>query len=109
MWSKVGYWLLMVLILCALNTATIVWLVYNYIPFADIGNGIEVSMWDASMFKSQLSPDQYLTVAEKGTIYLFMLIGGGSTIGFVRWLFIDTVQQIRKKKNKEMKKYLNED
>lgn len=98
----------MVLILCALNTATIVWLVYNYIPFLEI-KGIEVSLWDANMFKEYLQPDQYLTVAEKGTIYLFMLIGGGSSAGFLRWLFIDTIQQVRKKKNKEMKKYLNED
>lgn len=108
MLSKIGFWVLMVLILVALNTATIVWLVYNFTPFVS-AEGFEVSLWDANLFKAKLSPDQYLSVGEKGAIYLFMVVGGISSAMFVKWLFLDTVKQVReKKKNKNLKKHLKD-
>ncbi len=114
MLSKIGFWVLMVLILVALNTATIVWLVYNFTPFKDY----EISMWDANVLngitiingdKIQLKPDEYLNIAEKGAVYLFMVVGGISSAMFVKWLFLDTVKQVReKKKNKNLKKHLKD-
>lgn len=108
---KIGYWLLMLLILIVLNTATIVWLVYQYLPSPQIP---DLSMWDISILKSQLNlaPNQYLSIAEKATIYLFMIVGAISSALFLKWLFIDTLTQMRErvkeKSNKTWKKFKKE-
>lgn len=110
MLSKIGFWVLMVLILVALNTSTIVWLVYNFTPFLNV-EGIEISLWDANLMKKalDLKPEEYLNVGEKGAVYLFMVVGGISSFMFVKWLFLDTVKQVReKKKNKNLKKHLKD-
>lgn len=110
MTKKVFYWLMMILILFVLNAATIAWLVYNFLP----SQVPEISMWDISILKNQLqlSPSEYLSVGEKGAIYLFMVVGAISSAGFIKWLFKDTIQQVREKakekKDKAFKKFNKE-
>lgn len=96
MWRKIGYWFLIFMIIVILNAATICWLVYNYLP-SPADNAL--SMWDISILKSQLNlaPDQYLSIAEKATIYLFMIIGAVLSAFFLWWVFKDTLQQVREK------------
>lgn len=111
MLKKVLYWLMMVIILIILNTSTIVWMVYNFLPSQQVP---EVSMWDVSILKDQLNltPSEYLSVPEKGSIYLFMIVGALSSAGFIKWLFVDTIQQVREKakeKRNDINKFLKRD
>lgn len=95
----------MILILCGINTSTIVWMVYNFIPST---RGDFISMWDVGVLKNELNlrPDEYLSIAEKGTIYFFMIIGVIVSACFIKWLFTDTIDQYRKKRErKEDKEY----
>lgn len=96
MWKKIGYWFLIFLIIVILNAATICWLVYNYLP-SPYMNGL--SMWDISILKSQLnlSPSEYLSIPEKATIYLFMIIGAILSACFMWWVFKDTLNQVRER------------
>lgn len=108
MWKRIGYWLLIFLMLVIMNAATICWIVYNYIP-SPVDSAL--SMWDISILKSQLhlATNQYLSIPEKATIYLFMIIGAVMSACFIWWVFKDTLQQVRErakeKKDKAFKKY----
>lgn len=103
MTKKVFYWIMMIAILIGMNTSTIVWMVYNFLPSPLVP---EVSLWDIGILKTQLnlSPQQYLSVAEKGAIYLFMIVGGLCSVFFIKWLFVDTIQQYREKAKQKAKK-----
>lgn len=109
--KKMLYWLLMFVILVALNTSSIVWLVYNFVPSPQVH---DLSMWDISILKNQLNllPNEYLSVNEKGCVYLFMIVGIILSILFIKWLFVDTINQIREKtkekKDKAYKRYRKE-
>lgn len=109
--KKIGYWAMMVLIILILNASSITWLVYNFVPSPQVP---DVSLWDVSVLKNQLQlqPSEYLSVAEKGSIYLFMMFGFACTAGFIRWLFVDTITQVREKakeKKKELKRFLKDE
>lgn len=102
--KKVLYWILMFVILVALNTSSILWLVYQFIPSAVTP---DISYWDVSVLAKtlDLQPNQYFSLTEKGLIYAFMGVGVIFSIIFVKWLFVDTLHQIReraKEKRKEM-------
>lgn len=111
MTKKIFYWLMMVMIIVVFNTASIVWLVYNFIPSSQVP---EISLWDISILKNQLQlqPNEYLSVGEKGAIYLFMIVGAIISAGFIKWLFQDTIQQVREKakekKDKAFKRFNKE-
>lgn len=96
------FYFLMFLILCMLNTASFVWLVYNFLPSEQVP---DLSLWDIGILKSQLNlaPSEYLSVPEKGTIYFFMVIGVIFSIFFVKWLFMDTINRVREKAREKVK------
>lgn len=102
--KPIGYWLLMGLILIGLNTASVVWLVYNFLPSPQIA---ELSMWDIGILKSQLdlAPAEYLSVSEKGCIYLFMVVGAIISAFYLKWLFIDTITRFREKAKQKKSKF----
>lgn len=106
MTKKVFYWLMMIAILIALNTATICWMVYNFVPSSVLP---DISMWDIGVLKGQLqlAPSQYLSAAEKGAIYVFMVVGAISSFCFIKWLFKDTLQQVREKAKEKKDKAFN--
>lgn len=116
MTKKVFWWLMMVAIILLFNTATIVWIVFNFLPVDAPNLPVEyqgvISMWDANIVKKWLTPDQYLSIGEKGAIYLFMVIGATISMLFVKWLFQDTIQQAREKakekRDKAFKKFNKE-
>lgn len=103
MWKKIGYWFLIFLIIVILNAATICWLVYNYLPSPEMSS---LSMWDISILKSQLnlSPSEYLSIPEKATIYLFMIVGAIISACFMWWVFKDTLHQMREKAKEKAEK-----
>lgn len=90
------YWALMFLILVICNAATIVWIVGNFV-------WAETVEWANKTY--QISWFDQLTNTHKALVYLFMGVGFIMSVCFVKWLFIDTITQLRDKA-KEKKKDL---
>lgn len=113
--NKIFWWMLMIFVLALINTSSIVWLVYNFTPSQQVP---DVSLWDLSILKSQLQlqPNEFLSPSEKGCVYFFMLFGWITSVFFIKWLFLDTVQQARDKakdkaqkaKDKDLKSFIKE-
>lgn len=111
--NKIFWWMLMIFVLILINASSIVWLVYNFIPSQQVP---DISLWDLSLLKNQLQlqPSQYLSPSEKGCVYFFMLFGWIASVFFVKWLFLDTINQAREKakekraKDKEFKSFIRE-
>lgn len=111
--NKIFWWMLMIFVLILINASSIVWLVYNFIPSQQVP---DISLWDLSLLKNQLQlqPSQYLSPSEKGCVYFFMLFGWVASVFFVKWLFLDTINQAREKakekrtKDKEFKSFIRE-
>lgn len=101
--KKVLYWFLMILILLGINTSSFVWLAYQFVESKVVG----VSYWDVSALKGvpgiNLLPNEYFDIYEKGLIYVFMGIGFILSVMFIKWLFVDTVTQIREKQKEKRK------
>lgn len=110
--NKIFWWILMIFILILINASSVVWLVYNFIPSSQVP---DVSLWDLGILKNQLQllPNEYLSPSEKGCVYFFMLFGWVASVFFIKWLFLDTINQSREKskdkqKDKALKSFIKE-
>lgn len=102
--NKFLYWFLMIVVLVIINSASVVWVVGNFVwvGHIDLPNGKEI---DISWF------DQ-LRNTHKALVFLFMGVGFIMSVGLIKWLFVDTLTQIREKakekKNDLYKKFRKE-
>lgn len=105
--NKFLYWFLMIIVLIVLNSATIFWIVGNFVwageSTQEIGN--KVITFSYSYFDT-------LTNTHKALVYLFMGVGFITSFMLIKWLFVDTLTQIREKakekKNDLYKKFRKE-
>lgn len=98
--NKFLYWFLMIMVLIIINSASIFWIVANFVWAGEyettIGN--KVITFSYSYFDT-------LANTHKALVFLFMGVGFVLSVMLVKWLFVDTLTQIREKA-KEKKKDL---
>ena len=96
LFKKLMWWVLIILIVAFLNSASFMWLIYNIIPFEKYP---DLSCWESYIMKNQLNlaPNEYLSLVERWIVYLFMFVGIILSLCFLKWVLQDTLQQHRER------------